>query len=61
MSKREVIDQILRVNRSAQANFLASFDRDELLVYLHQLQEVERDRSSRQIRTHDESFVFVMA
>ena len=61
MSKREAIDQILRVNRGARADFLAGFDRDELLAYLHQLQEVERDRGGRENRTHGDAFVLAMA
>ncbi len=51
MSKRETINQIRRLNPTAQPEFLASFEQDELLAYLHQLQELERDRrleSSRQ-------------
>ena len=61
MSKREAIDQILRVNRSARAEFLASFDRDELLAYLHQLQELERDRGGRGNKAHEEAFALAMA
>jgi hypothetical protein len=45
MSKRETIDLIRRFNPTAQPEFLASFEQMDLLAYLHQLQEVERDRS----------------
>jgi hypothetical protein len=44
MTKSEMITQIRRINRSADEEFLASFTKDELLAYLHQLKELERDR-----------------
>ena len=44
MRKTEMIDQIRRLNPSAQTEFLASFSEDDLLAYLHQLKEVERAR-----------------
>lgn len=44
MTKTELIDQIRRLNRSAQPEFLESFTQEELLAYLHQLKELERDR-----------------
>ncbi len=44
MSKRETIDLIRRINPSAQPEFLSHFEQMDLLAYLHQLQEVERDR-----------------
>jgi hypothetical protein len=44
MSKRETIDLIRRFNNTAQPEFLANFDQEDLLAYLHQLQELERDR-----------------
>lgn len=43
MSKRDLIDRIRRLNPTARAEFLASFNEDDLLAYLHQLQEVERE------------------
>jgi hypothetical protein len=43
MSKRDLIDRIRRHNPTAQPEFLASFDEKDLLAYLHQLQEVERE------------------
>ena len=42
MSKREIIDRIVGMNRTAKADFLADFEEDDLLAYLHQLKEVER-------------------
>lgn len=50
MSKRETINHIRRLNPTAQPEFLASFEQDELLAYLHQLQELERDRRQPVIR-----------
>ena len=44
MTKREITEQIRRINHSADEEFLDSFTEDELLAYLHQLKEVERDR-----------------
>jgi len=44
MSKRDLIDRIRRLNPTAQPAFLASFNEDDLLAYLHQLQEVEREQ-----------------
>lgn len=47
MTKREMIDRILRLNRTAKPGFLAEFDEQELLSYLHQLQELEIERFER--------------
>ena len=44
MTKREIIDRIRCLNSGAKTEFLASFEQEDLLAYLHQLQEVERDR-----------------
>jgi len=44
MNKREIIERIQKMNRSASGEFLASFSDEELLAYLHQLQELERER-----------------
>ena len=41
MTKREMIDQILRLNRSAKPVFLAQFSDEQLLAYLHQLKELQ--------------------
>jgi hypothetical protein len=49
MSKREVIDVIQRMNPTASSDFLAHFTEDDLLAYLHQLQEIARERRSQQI------------
>ncbi len=42
MIKRELIDQIIRLNTSAKPEFLAQFDEDELRAYLRQLRELQR-------------------
>lgn len=47
MSKRDIIDRIRRLNPTANTEFLRPFAEEELLAYLHQLQEVEADRSQR--------------
>ncbi|UCD29914.1 MAG: hypothetical protein JSV03_05410 [Planctomycetota bacterium] len=44
MTKREIIDRIRDQNPSADSEFLATFEQEDLLAYLHQLQEVERER-----------------
>ena len=44
MTKREMIDQIRRFNPTAQPDFLADFQEKDLLAYLHQVSEVERER-----------------
>lgn len=41
MTKREMIDQIQRLNRSARPEFLARFPEEHLLDYLHQLKELQ--------------------
>ncbi len=41
MSKRELIDCILEINRSAKPCFLASFSEDELQAYLEHLMELD--------------------
>ena len=39
-----MIDQIRRLNPTAKPDFLADFQEDDLLAYLHQLSEVEREQ-----------------
>ncbi len=41
MSKREIIDQILEINRGAKPEFLAQFSVEELDVYLEHLMELD--------------------
>lgn len=48
MNKRTIIDHIRQLNSSAQPEFLAGFAQEQLLAYLHQLQEVERERRRQQ-------------
>ncbi|HOB74288.1 MAG TPA: hypothetical protein PKG54_07160 [Phycisphaerae bacterium] len=50
MSKPEIIDRIRKLNPSAQTEFLASFSDEDLLAYLRQLQELQRDHVRRQDR-----------
>ena len=47
MSKQEIIDHIRRLNPTASAEFLADFDQEDLLAYLHQLRELEREGRPR--------------
>lgn len=54
MTKRELIDQIHRLNPTAQSEFLASFDDQDLRAYLQQLREVDRERSRRSERVEME-------
>jgi hypothetical protein len=44
MTKRELIDAIMELNRSAQAEFLAGFEEAQLRDYLRQLKELIRER-----------------
>ncbi len=41
MSKRELIDCICEINRSAKPEFLASFSEEELNTYLEHLMELD--------------------
>jgi mRNA-degrading endonuclease toxin of MazEF toxin-antitoxin module len=41
MSKRELIDCICEINKSAKAEFLATFSEDELKKYLEHLMELD--------------------
>ncbi len=41
MNKREIIDQIMNLNRSASPAFLADFSKEELLEYLHTLKDLQ--------------------
>ena len=41
MSKREIIDVILEINKGAKPEFLAQFPIDELDLYLEHLMEVD--------------------
>jgi len=44
MTKRQLIDQIIGINRSAQPAFLAHFSDEELSDYLTHLNSTERPR-----------------
>ena len=41
MSKRELIDYICEINKSAKPEFLASFSEDDLKTYLEHLMELD--------------------
>ena len=41
MSKRELIDCICEINRSAKAEFLADFSEEDLSAYLEHLMELD--------------------
>ena len=41
MSKRELIDCICEINKSAKAEFLANFTEEELKTYLEHLMELD--------------------
>lgn len=41
MSKREIIDMILEINKGTSGDFLAQFPREELDMYLEHLMELD--------------------
>ncbi len=41
MSKRELIDYICEINKSAKTEFLASFSEEDLKAYLEHLMELD--------------------
>ena len=43
MSKRELIDCICEINKSARPKFLASFSEEELGAYLEHLMELDTE------------------
>jgi hypothetical protein len=43
MSKRELIDCICQINRSATPEFLATFTEEDLNIYLEHLMELDLD------------------
>jgi len=49
MKKRELIEEIMRLNRSARAEFLASFAEEELREYLRQLKELSIERRTEDL------------
>jgi hypothetical protein len=61
MSKRESIDRIRCLNPSAQPEFLATFDESDLLAYLHQLQELDRERREQVIDSPAEQLTLACA
>lgn len=43
MSKREIINRIMDLNRSARREFLQSFTENDLSDYLNQLESIDSD------------------
>jgi hypothetical protein len=46
MTKRELVDEIMRINHSAKPDFLAGFQPKELQAYLKHLQWAQTPRPS---------------
>jgi hypothetical protein len=46
MSKRELIDYIREINRSAKPEFLANFSEEELGAYLEHLMELDVEEAA---------------
>ena len=44
MTKRQIIDEIIEINRSAKAEFLAEFEAEELDAYLQHLRAAQTPR-----------------
>ena len=44
MSKRELIDYICEINKSAKTEFLAKFSEEELNAYLEHLMELDLEK-----------------
>ncbi len=49
MTKRKLIEEIMRLNRSARAEFLATFSQEDLLDYLRQLKELSIERRTEDL------------
>ncbi len=45
MGKRDLIDYICEINKSARPEFLAQFSEEELNVYLEHLMELDLEKS----------------
>lgn len=56
MTKREMIDDILTINRSAGPEFLSRFNDDELYAYLQHLRQVNAPRLSGDPHRYDKYF-----
>jgi hypothetical protein len=52
MSKRELIDCICEINRSAKPEFLANFTENELTAYLEHLMELDLREQEVQISSY---------
>ena len=56
MTKRQLIDQIITVNRSAQPGFLARFDDEDLRDYLDHLMAVRQPRLAGETHRYEKYF-----
>jgi hypothetical protein len=56
MTKRQIIDKIMGINRSAQPEFLARFSDEELSEYLEHLQVLSSPRLSGDPHRYDTYF-----
>jgi len=56
MTKRQLIDEIVSINRSAEPAFLAKFDDSQLTEYLQHLRVVQIPRIQRDPRRYDKYF-----
>lgn len=52
MTKRDIIDSIRRHNPTAGPDFLARFNEEDLLAYLHHLRDVESENRRRHSREY---------
>jgi hypothetical protein len=54
MSKRELIDKIKRINRTAREDFLEAFSPHELDDYLRQLETIDRKGPHIRVRKRNQ-------
>lgn len=52
MTKRQIIDAILQINRTAKVDFLAGFSEQDLLEYLQHLETAFRRDERRAAARH---------
>jgi len=55
MTKRQLIDEILEINRGAEPGFLAQFDDGDLEAYLRHLRTAQEPRICQQAGTYSRS------
>ncbi|MCY2929769.1 MAG: hypothetical protein NTV86_09810 [Planctomycetota bacterium] len=56
MTKRQIIDEIIEINSTAQAGFLASFGEDDLMTYLARLQLLAQPRLTGDVSRYSKYF-----